>query len=489
MVLFAMTVLPGCISLAPHIKTPAVVAQMPDGYAGATSTKQYEPDTWWNAFNDPVLDQLVDDALAQNLDIAEAAGRVEQASAQARLTRSALLPSIEASAGATETSSPTAGSAFGGFGGGAINRIETENYTLGLGASYELDLFGRARGDFAAAKQDVIASQYDLQAVQLAAAAETIAAYFEIVDTRRQIEMSKLSVDVLSDRAARTDERFERGLVDSFELYQVRQDLRATQAALPQLESALVAAEGRLAVLTRSFPEQLRERLARPLQPSLVFEDVPAGLPAALLGQRPDVGAAWARLEASRLRIGARKAERFPRFSISGSLGTQGGRPEAAFDFADNWTSSLLANIVAPLIDGGRVSANIRGARAVYDQQATAYARSVLTAYSEVGSAIADYEEQRERYRLVSSQLAEVTASLDLQKRRFSAGVGNYITYLDASRAVYQVEASLSSAARSTALARLGVHRALAGDWAQGIASAPLELIDGDPDQISGDNQ
>lgn len=485
----AIVGLTGCISMAPDVKRPDLVSEMPQAYGDPAVVGDYQPQAWWSGFGDPELDALVSDALAQNLDIAEAAARVEQARAQARIARSALLPAINASISATDSSTPVAGSAFGGLGGAGFDRIETETYSPSIAASYELDLFGRVRNDYAALRQDAIASEYALQSVQLAAAAETISAYFDIVDTRRQLELTAQTIDVLADRTARSEERFERGLIDSFELYQVRQDLRVNQAALPQLESSLSSSMARLAVLTRSFPDATEKRLDKALRPRLVFEPVPAGLPADLLSQRPDVSAEWARLEAARLRIGARRAERFPQISLSGSVGGQGGSIGDGFDFAENWTSSLAANIVAPLFNAGRITANIRSARAAYDQQAAAYARTVLTAYSEVSSALEDYEQQRRRYSLIAAQLSEARSSLDLQKRRFSVGVGGYIAYLDALRAVYQVEASLSSSARATAIARLGVHRALAGNWASQTQSIPLEMGEIEQLQTAGENQ
>ena len=479
----------GCISLAPDPEISPLVTEMPGNYSVQGTDGAYQPQAWWSAFEDPILNALVADALEQNLDIAEAAARAEQAAAQSRIAKSALFPSVNASAGVTESSTPIAGGAFNQFGGGTFDRIDTEVYTLSVGAAYELDLFGRIRGDLAAAKQDAIASKFDFQAVQLAAAAETISAYFDIVDTRRQIDLAKSTIDVLEDRSARTDERFARGLVDSFELYQLRQDLRASQATLPQLESALTSAQGRLAILTRSYPDVIEARLATQLNPRLVFEPVPAGLPSDLLAQRPDVAANWARLEAARLRIGARRAERFPQLSLSGSLGGQGANPGGALDFASNWTTSLAASIVAPIIDGGRISANIRSARAVYDQQAAAYGRTVLTAFTETRSAISDYEEQRERYRIITQQLTEAEASLNLQRRRFSSGVGSYIAYLDALRAVHLVETNLSSAARATALARLNVHRALAGAWVVESPAASTNMKSDDNSTAQGATQ
>jgi len=468
----------GCVSLAPQAEVAPIVASMPDDFSAARMAGDYQPASWWTAFDDPVLDAIVARALRDNLDIAQSAARVERAAAQARVARAPLAPSLNATAGTSYSDTSLSGSAFGGFAGG-ISRLTTENYSLGLAASYELDLFGRVRNDFGAARLDASAAAADYQTVRLATAAEAISAYFDIVDARYQIENSLLTLDVLNDRVARTQDRYQRGLAQSFELYQVRADLRSTEAALPLRETALNAAEGRLALLLAQYPEAAEELLGRQLLPRLVFADIPAGLPAGLLAQRPDVAASWGRLEAARLRIGARRAERYPTLSLSASTGTQGGAPGDAFDVGQNWLVSLASNIVAPIFDNGRISANIAAARATYDEAAAAYGETVLNAYREANQAMADYDRQRTRYRLVTAQLAEAQASLDLQASRYRSGVGDYVGYLDALRALYQVESALSAAARDVALARLGVHRALGGDW-----EAPLP-----PDKQTTDSQ
>jgi NodT family efflux transporter outer membrane factor (OMF) lipoprotein len=475
LLLLLPALLSACISMAPEQETPEAVSRMPAAYAAPDAIGEYRPAAWWRSFEDETLDALVEEALRDNLDIAEAAARLERARAQARIARSALFPSLDANAGSTYSNTPLSGSALGAF-GIPRNRLEVESYSLGLGASYELDLFGRNRDDWRARRADAYAAAEDFRAVQLAAAAQAISTYFEIVDGRRQIELLLLATDVLADRVERTEERYQRGLVESFELYQVRQQLRDSEASLPLRESALASAEGRFALLLRDYPEDLRTRLAGPLRPRLVFAPVPAGLPSELLAQRPDVAAAWQRLEAARLAIGARRAERFPSISISGSIGGQGANPGDAVDFGTNWAASLASNIVAPIFDAGRISANIRAARATYDERAAAYAGAVLNAYREVDFAIEDYEEKRQRYALITAQLADARASRDLQARRFRAGVGGYIAYLDAQRAVHQVEASLSAAAHDVALARLGVHRALGGDWSDAETFAPVAM-------------
>ncbi|MDX1548535.1 MAG: TolC family protein [Rhodothermales bacterium] len=481
----------GCLSLEPPARLPAPVAAAPAAYPDAGVEGAYEPLRWWRAFGDPVLTRLVDSALAANLDLAEAAARVEEVRAQYRIVRSPLLPGVTASADASYSDGPSntgtlsflsrpgRGDSTDAGGGGGTARFSNTTYSASLGFAYELDFWGRVRNDARAALGEAFATEADYHTARLGVLSETIATYFEIVDLRAQIAVLVETIDVLDERVEQTETRYDRGLVSSFELYQVRQDYRNTQASLPQRESQLADAESRLAVLLGRYAGRTASLLGEDLLPRLVFEPIPAGLPAALLVQRPDVRAAAYRLEAARYRIGARRAELFPTLSLSGALGTQGSDAGALLDVLDQWTLNLGAGLTAPLFQAGRLRADVDAAEAQYAQRAAAYARAVLTAYREVAAAMEDYEEQRQRYAFFLAQLDEAEASADLQAARYEAGLTRYTDYLDALRTLYQVQASLSSAGREAALARLAIHRALGGGWTEDGAPPRFELVPG----------
>ncbi|QTD55015.1 TolC family protein [Parasphingorhabdus cellanae] len=474
--------------MAPDSKAPEIAAGVPQQYSKTDAIGAYEPVQWWTSFQDPILNAVLDEALAKNLDLAEAAARLRAAEAQARVSRSGLFPQISADLNSSYSDTPTAGTGFGG--GAGASRFQVESYTSGLGFSYEVDLWGKLRDDARAGRADAVAAAADLQAARLAVMAEVITSYFDIVDARDQIALTTKIIDVLGDRVEQTENRYRRGLVTSFELYQVRQDFRNIQASLPQRESQLTATEGQLAVLIGRYTDNMDQFLGQKLAPRLIFTAIPSGLPIDLLAQRPDIYAEGQRLEAARFNLGARKAERFPSISLSGGTGTQAGNPSGLFDIFDKWVLNLGAGLTAPLFQGGRIRANIEAADAQYAQQAAVYARTVLTAYQEVGAAIEGYEEERQRYRFLFFQLDEANAAAQLQSRRFAAGVGSYVDYLDALRAQYQVQSSLSSAARDVALARLAVHRALGGSWDQPV-SPISDTGDDDPkaeaSEIRGD--
>lgn len=490
-----ITVLPvllvSACSLAPGPSVPAPVAAVPADFAEAARGGSYEPLEWWTAFDDPVLNTVIDTALASNFDLAEAVGRVQQARAQARIAKAAYFPSVSASGSVSGQNTPANagfGAQFQALAGGdgqppdsgaatpTFDRIDITTYSVSADFAYELDFWGRVRNDARAAGSEWMASEADFQAARLGVLAQSITAYFQIVDLRRRVALSEETVGVLGERETLTETRYNRGLVSSFELYQVRQDLRTTQAALPQLESQLTEAEGRLAVLLGRYRRDLEGLLPDSLAPELPESSVPPGIPAELLYQRPDVRAAFERMEGARFRIGARRADLLPSLSFSGSIGLQSSEADGLFN-VDQWFRNLVANVTAPIFQGGRLRANLSGAHGQFNQLAAAYGRAVVTAVHEVEAALNQFANERRRFDFLTSQRADAQASMDLQAQRYASGVAGYTDYLDALRTMLNVESTLAGAGRDLALARLAVHRSLGGTWTQELEDPSTMMV------------
>lgn len=473
----------GC-SLAPPPSVPEPVAEMPGAFEVRLVTGEYEPLEWWRAFHDPVLDAVIDSVLASNFDLAEAVARMRQARARARIAGADLLPSVVARGTAEELDLPTDAGigaqiqalGFGGEPGDTLagfvlpERLAVSTYSVSADFAYELDFWGRARNDARAAGAEFRASESDLQSARIGILAETITTYFNIVSLRRQTALTRETVEVLLERESLASARYDRGLIDSYTLYQVRQDLRNTQAGLPQLETQLTGAEGRLAVLIGGYRTDVEQLLPDSLAPARAATPVPAGIPADLLYQRPDVRAAGQRLDAARYSLGARRAELLPSLSLSGSIGLATAESSNLFN-AQQWFTNLVANVLGPIFQGGRRRNNVAFARARFDQAAAIYGRTVVTAVNEVEGALAGLGNEERRHAFFLSQREEAQASLDLQSQRYESGVVGYTDYLDALRAMLNVEAALAAASRDLALARLAVHRALGGAW---VAPGPL---------------
>lgn len=470
----------GACSFAPPPETPATVTALPRDFSTRQAAGEYTPVRWWETFEDPVLGRLVETALAANLDLREAVGRLEELRNRYRIARAGLFPS--AALGGDVTTANTPGNT--GLGGQFVDdsgapsdstatgrpaftlpdRFEFTTYSVSVGFAYELDFWGRARDESSAAVHDYLASRADLETVRMAVSASTISTYFEIVEAREQRELAEENVDVLRERAEITEERYRRGLIGSFELYTIRQLYRTAQADLPGVRTRLDDAEGRLAILLGRYAGRIGDLLPADLDPTVDTTPVPAGLPVRLLEDRPDVVAAAERVESARRRVGARRAERLPTVSLNGSVGFQASEPANLFR-VDQWFFNLVGGLVAPLFQGGRLRANVGVAVAQYDQSLAAYVRTVLTAYAEVRTSLRAFDNERERHARILDQVEDAEASLDNQLERFRRGVGDYVSYLDARVNLVGARTAYTNAERGLAEARLAVHRSLGGAW------------------------
>ena len=487
-------------SFAPKPSLPEPVAKLPESFVGSSVAGAYEPLEWWRAFADPALNTIVEAVLASNLDLAESVARVQQARARARIARAAFFPDVKA-AGAIDDVDLSVDAGIGAyvkeFGleevqedfGQAFelpDRLALTLYSLSADFAYEFDFWGRVRNDALAAGAAYQASESDLRAARIGILAETITTYFEIADLRRRTALARETVDVLREREELAATRYARGLTDSFELYLLRQDLRNAQAGLPQLESQLAGAEGRLAVLLGGYRADLAAVLPDALSPTPTAAAVPVGIPADLLLQRPDVRAAAQRLDAARYHIGARRAELLPSLSFSMSVGLQNSDAGDVFD-VNQWYRNLATNLTAPIFQGGRLKSNVELAQARFKQAAAAYGRTVVTAVGEVETALARLENAGRRHALLASRLEEARASVTLQSQRYASGVGDYPDYLDAERTRLNVESALVGAGRDMALARLAVHRALGGAWTGPSRPAGPRMVSAEPTTKGGE--
>jgi NodT family efflux transporter outer membrane factor (OMF) lipoprotein len=300
-------------------------------------------------------------------------------------------------------------------------------------------------------------------------ASETITAYFELRELLTREATLVSVVDILTERLSLTQDRYQRGVATSIELYQIQQDLNATRAGLPLLGSQITAARGRLAVLLGRYPEEVQSLLDEASSPVVRTDPIPSGLPSDMLAGRPDLQAAALRLESFRQRVGQSVAARFPSISLTGSTGTQSSELGDILR-ADQWFANFVTSLTAPIFTGGRLKAEQEAAEARYEQEAARYALAVLTAFQEVDASLAAFNAQRERKLVLDEQLAVAEASADSQLRRVQLGVGDYVGYLDALRTVLNVQDTQATAERELATARLNVHRALGGTW---IAEEP----------------
>ena len=448
-----------------------------EAFSGPAVSGAYEPLEWWKSFDDPVLDQVVAAVLDSSFDLAIAVARVDQARARARIANAVAFPLVRPSVGGIDFETPTnAGigaqleelglddEAYAAFGVDLPDRLGLTTYSVGGDFAYEVDFWGRNRNSARAAGAERLASESDLQAARIGILAETVRTYLDIADLRRQRSLAGETLQILQELEQLATSRYDRGLIPAGALYTAQRNLHAAQAELPQLEGRLAEAEGRLWVMMGGYRADLASVLPDSLSQSAALQDIPAGVPADLLAQRPDVSAARQRMEASRHTVGARRAELLPSLSLSGSIGLQGTDTNEWFD-PDQWFQNLSVNLLGPAFQGARLRSNVALAEATLDEAAAAFGRSVVTAVNEVESALAGWEASRRRHTLLNALADVARAEAVLEERRYLSGVGDYANYLAASQTLVSANSALAAAERDLGLARLALHRALGGAW------------------------
>ena len=450
-------------------------ALLPDA---ASDTSRAETTRWWTSLNDPTLETLVDAALVGNLDLAAARARLDELQARFRIARAPLFPSAAASGTANRQSQPLntgLGAIFGGgqAGGGqggegqsneSVQRVSFETYSASLSLSYELDFWGRIRSQKNAALSQFFASAADVQNTRIAVISQTISAYTQYATLQRQENLTAKRIDLLQDRLAVTEDRYTRGIATSFELYAVRQQLEQARADEPPLSAQRYDAQTRLAVLTGRAAGREQAMLDTPSRDRLSLEPVPGGLPSTLIDRRPDVMAAAARLEASRQQIGVARAERLPRLSLTAEGGLESATVGDLFNI-DQRVTTLIANLSAPLFQGGALWAQVEVSKAQYRQQLATYEQTLLTAFQEVKASLVADRQQQTAYERVLDQLDAARASFEEQRSRYERGIGDYLALLDAEQNFLTVQQRAATARQQRVNARLALYRALGGPW------------------------
>lgn len=459
--------LPGC-TVGPDYKQPSVA--LADRYLGSVASQPRSAalpvrfDTWWEGFADPLLTRYVAQALAHNLDLAQAQAQVAQARAGLTLANAALAPSASVAgqaARAHQSIETPLGQVLDATPGYDRNG---ESYELNLDARWDLDLFGGLRRDREAALAQYQASAATAVATRLAVAAQTADVYTTLRGLQARLAIAQAQAKTQQDLLAKVALLNGKGLAAEYEVRQTEGELAQVEASIPVLQTGLDAAANALDVMLGSPPGTHRAELAStptlPHPPRLT--DI--GTPAELLRRRPDLIAAEHRLMAANAAIGSAISEYYPRFSLGaliGSASTSGG----TFFSAGAQQSSAFLGLRWRLFDFGRIDAEIDRAKGRETQALAYYRQSVLTASEEVENALS-----ASLHRQIQAQrLAQGEASLERARHAsFAAyrnGVASLIDVLNADRQLLQTSDARVMAEVETARAAIAVYKALGGGW------------------------
>lgn len=432
----------GC---SPKIHTIEAPIEEPAPFSAAGTAEL--PEKWWNVFDDPILDQMVDTALTANLGLRADWQQFQAALAVVDRESSFLWPQVEASV-RTAISRPEPD-----FAGG-------ENLQFGIGAAYEFDLWGRIRAGVEAEEFRAEATLYDYRTAAMSLSAEIGLTWYDLIAARKQLELVDRQIQTNEDIVRLIRARFAGGQIRAVDILRQEQLLEGTRDQRIFYETEIRLLENRLAVLLGNPPQNQQEYLKNE------FPELPplpeTGLPLELVRRRPDVQQAFNLVLAADREMAQAIRSKYPRLSLN--LTGQMRSNDYNNIFRD-WAYTLAGNIVAPLLYGGRIRAEIDRTEAVKQQQLYQYGQTVLTAFREVEDALVQEQKQKERIRLLERRLDLVAQTNNQLRNEFLNGMSDYLDVLLSLEQEQELQREMITANAELLQIRISLYRALAGSF------------------------
>ncbi len=429
---------------------------------------------WWASFDDPVLTSLVQQSAAQNLDVKQAVLRIMEAQTQAEVVAGGLWPSLSANTSWSRERLST-NTLNGGlfdihFPGGSLppEFVNPFNqYQLGIGASWTLDLFGTERRSVEAANAQTQAAVEAEHAAVLSMVSNVAASYIDLRGAQLQRQILQRSLATQRDLLQLTRDRRNAGLTSDLDVQNAAAEVDTTQAQVPLVDREITTDINALSELMARPPEALRAELdrAQPVPP--VPPVVPIGLPAELARRRPDVREAEANLHAATAEIGIAISDYFPQLTLTAAGGYQAEGLSQLIQTASHF-AEIGPAIQLPIFEGGRLRATVRLQKVKAREAAVAYAQTVLTALRQVEDALAAYGADQARRASLQAAVAASRNARMLARQRYESGVASFIDVLDAERTEEQNELSLADATTAVSADLVQLYRALGGGWESG---------------------
>ncbi|HEV7775891.1 MAG TPA: TolC family protein [Luteibacter sp.] len=447
--------LAGCVSVGPDYKAPVEKPVTLLGVDPAKqSTQNFQAD-WWNRFDDPTLNALIQRAAKNSPDLKIAVARLAESRALLGVSKSAQIPDIE-----TVGAYSRAKEQQPGF---TETRPTVTSYQAGFDASWEVDIFGGVRRSVEAAGADAAATEASLHDAQVTLFAEVARYYFDLRGTQQRIAVAERDIENQTESLRLIRARSEIGTGSDQDVASASARLSSVQAQLPQLRTEEQADGYRIAVLLGERPGELDVDISpttfRPIDVSL-----PIGGAEDVLTRRPDIRIAERELAAANARIGVAKAEYFPHVSLGGFIGFLAGRSND-FGSAATRAWSLAPSISWSGLNVQRVRSGVKASEARADAALANYQRTVLQALEDVDNALVGYNQQRERVEHLMDQVTQSKRAAELAKIRYNEGATDYLESLDAERTQLTAEEDLAEAEAAINVRAVSLYKALGGGW------------------------
>jgi multidrug efflux system outer membrane protein len=449
----------------PDVDAPASFQYLPPDAADTANT------AWWKLFDDPVLDALIDEALANNRNVRIATANVEQAAAVFTVTRSSLFPQLGYGlGGARERTSES------GIRPEVASLIPnpTTAYQAALSVSWEIDLWGRIRRQSEAARANLLATDDARRGVILSLVAGVATNYLQLRGLDGQLEVAKKTLGTYAESVKLFELQFKYGQVSQMNVAQARSQYETAAAQIPQIEAQIAQTQDALAILIGRNPGPIpRGKSIR----ELTAPAVPSGLPSSLLERRPDLMQAEQQLVAANAQIGAAKALYFPRITLTGAFGA--ASPELGDLFtgpARIW--SFAGQLAGPIFTFGAVSGQVAQAEAAQRAALESYRLSIQNAFGDVDNALIANVKGREQVAAQERLVAALSDYTRLARLQYNGGYAPYSTVLQAEQALFPAELNLVAYRASTLNTSVNLYKAMGGGWVDLAATRALPGAD-----------
>jgi outer membrane protein, multidrug efflux system len=452
--LFA-ALLAGCMMgpdyLRPAVDTPQKFAYEP---ADARDTANTE---WWKQFSDPVLDDLIAEALANNKNVKIAAANVEQSAAVLTQTRSPLYPQLNYQADASRNRFSQNGTV--GLPGGISNPINV--YNVLAGASWEIDLWGRIRRLSEAAQANLLATDEARRGVILSLVASVASGYFQLRGLDEQLNISKRTLATYAESVRLFELQFKYGQVSQMNVAQAKSQYETAAAQIPQIESQIVQTENAICILLGRNPGEIAR--GKSIY-ELSLPAVPSGLPSELLESRPDLRQSEQNLVAANAQIGAAKALYFPTISLTGAFGTASTQLHDLFSGpAKTW--NYAGTLVGPIFTAGSISGQVAQAEAGQKAALLTYQAAIQSAFADVENALVANAKLGEQNAAQGQLVLALKDYSRLARLQYDGGFAPYSTVLQAEQQLFPAELTWATTRTQLVSSSVAIYQAMGGGW------------------------
>ncbi len=467
-IVIAFLLINGC-AVGPDYQPPRIPApkQWTETHSPSKASSQ-QPDKWWLTFKDPVLNQLIADAIAANLDLKQALARVQDARTQRSATIAAGLPSVTARSNLsrrfnnTTTGSQSGGSTVGG--GFGVGGQHINIFQMGFDAQWELDFFGGVRRAVEAADALVESEEENTHDVLITVLGEVARNYIELRANQKLVQVTEENLLAQQDTYELTQIRQQAGLASMLEVTQAQSAVAATEAQLPIYETLVRQSMHAIAVLLGRDPGALSLRLERAGVFPLATSQATVNLPSELLLRRPDIRRAERQMASANAAVGVATAELYPKVNLAAFLGLQNMRITDITPLGKSW--SAASSISMPIFNWGKLNANIKSKKIQYEQTFLTYQTTVLNAFKEVENALVAYANEQTRHAALAEAVEADRLAVKLASELYQKGLTSFLDVLESQQKLYLSQSNLVSSQAKLSSYWVVLYKSLGGGWA-----------------------